>query len=213
MVSYHTVREQFRLFFKPTAVGGATYNSYRWCGIHGQINPSRQKSHDPPFTNDPANQTTFLHGWSISLLTGIWGSLVGEVQTLSIVDFQSLLNTPDGSSAAGPIGSLFSWAFNYSATRGATGGQRHIGEQAVVLSDLTPSTAFNPAKLINQYILYKVSSLVNFDPGEDLTQITQTPQGTGVVMSHDDDWCAVLGDVRIRIPFALFTSTDGAILI
>ncbi|KAJ7681946.1 hypothetical protein DFH06DRAFT_284548 [Mycena polygramma] len=152
MASYHTVREQFRLFFKPTAMGGAAaYNSYRWCGIHGQINPSRQKSHDPPFTNDPANQTTFLHGWSISLPTGIWGSLFGEVQTLSIVDFQSLLNTPGGSSAAGLLGSLFSWAFNLSTTRGATGGQRHAGEQDVVLSDLTlPSTAFNPAKLINQ---------------------------------------------------------------
>ncbi|KAJ7603707.1 hypothetical protein DFH06DRAFT_328593 [Mycena polygramma] len=177
MASYHTVDEQFRLFFKPTTVaGGATYNPYCWCGIHGQTNPSRRKSHDPPFTNDPGNQTTFIHGWSISLPTGLWGRLFGKVQTVPIVDFQSLLHPPGGFSAAGSQGSLVSWAFDFFAGRGESKGKQHADGDAV-LSDLAPhSMVFNPAKLINEYILYK------------------TPQGTGAVMAHDNDWCNILGD-------------------
>ncbi|KAJ7621725.1 hypothetical protein DFH06DRAFT_770591 [Mycena polygramma] len=177
MASYHTIREQFQLFFKPIAVAGATYNPYSWCGIHGQRNPSRRQSHDPPYTNEPWNQTTFIHGWSISLPTGLWGRLFGEVQTVSIVDFRSFLDTPDSQLAGGSQGSLFSWALDLFSSRGATRGKRKAGERDVVLSALsTPSAVFNPARLINEYILYKI------------------PQGTGVVMSHDNDWCNVLGD-------------------
>ncbi|KAJ7654144.1 hypothetical protein DFH06DRAFT_948240, partial [Mycena polygramma] len=66
MASYHTVRQQFQLLFKPTTAVGAIYQPYRWGGIHGQVNPSRNKSYDPPVANDPGNQTIFIHGWSIS---------------------------------------------------------------------------------------------------------------------------------------------------
>ncbi|KAJ7656975.1 hypothetical protein DFH06DRAFT_466757 [Mycena polygramma] len=179
MASYPTAPEQFRLFFKPTAVATATHSPYRWSGIHGQPNPSRNKSYDPPATNDPWNHTTFIHGWSISLPTGLWGKIFGEVQTVSLVDFQTLLNPPGGSSAADSQGSLFSWAFNLFAGRGATGGKRRAEARDVVLSDLSPpSSVFNPAKLINEYVLYK------------------KPQGAGIIMGHDDDWCNVLGDVQ-----------------
>ncbi|KAJ7672370.1 hypothetical protein DFH06DRAFT_91380 [Mycena polygramma] len=181
MASYHTVHEPFQLFFKPTAITGATYNPYRWDGIQGQIDPSRSKSYDPPIANDPGNQTIFIHGWSISLPTGLWGTLFGAAQTTSLVDFHSLLNPPGGSPVTASQGSLISWALNLLAGRGATGGKRHAGEpRAVVLSDLSPpSTVFNPAKLINEYVLYKA------------------PQGIGIVMSHDDDWCDILGDVLV----------------
>ncbi|KAJ7685797.1 hypothetical protein DFH06DRAFT_50685 [Mycena polygramma] len=179
MSSYQNVREQFKLFFKPTAVASATYTPYRWGGVHEQKNPSRMKSHDPP-TDNAWNQTLFIRGLTISLPTGLWGRLFGEVQTVSIRDFQSLLNASGGSSAVSSPGSLFSWALDLFAGGGTTGGKRQAGEQDVVLSDLSPpSTVFNPAKLINEYILHK------------------TPEGTDVVMSHNDDWCTVLGDFRL----------------
>ncbi|KAJ7637896.1 hypothetical protein DFH06DRAFT_1099335 [Mycena polygramma] len=193
MASYHTVREPFQLFLKPTTIAGATYSPYRWGGIQGQIDPSRSRSYDPPFANSPGNQAIFIHGWSISLPTGLWGTLFGAVQTLSIVDFHSLLNPPDGSSATNSRGSFFSWAFDYFAGRSTTGGNRHAEEpRGVVLSDLsTPSAVFNPAKLINEYILYKAT------------------QGTGVVMSHDDDWGRILGDATdLQNNGATFLASD-----
>ncbi|KAJ7612347.1 hypothetical protein DFH06DRAFT_1484947 [Mycena polygramma] len=196
MASYHTVREPFQLFFKPTAVG-ATYNPYRWDGIEGQIDPSRSKSYDPPSANDPGNQTIFMHGWSISLPTVLWGMAFGAVQTSSMVDFHSLLNPLGGPSTTGSQGSFLSWAFNFFASRGATGGNRHAGEpQDAILSDLsTPSTVFNPSKLINEYILYKA------------------PQGTNVVMSHSDDWGDILGDDSDLRPSDFFRRIDDQFII
>ncbi|KAJ7612364.1 hypothetical protein DFH06DRAFT_152746 [Mycena polygramma] len=179
MASFRAAREEFRLSFKPTAIAGATHNPYRWSGTHGQANPSRRKFHDPPSTNDPVNQTTFIHGLSISLPTGLWGRLFGTVQTSSLVDFRSLLNAPGSSSASGRQDSLFSWAFNLLSGRGATGGKQHAeARREATLSDLSPTAmVFNPAKFLNEYIAYKA------------------PQATGVVMSHDDDWCRVLDNV------------------
>ncbi|KAJ7612343.1 hypothetical protein DFH06DRAFT_1484945 [Mycena polygramma] len=209
MASYHNVglNEQFQLLFKRTAVAGATYNPYRWGGIKGQLDPSRNKCHDPPSTNNTGNQTVFVHGWSISLPTGLWGTLFGAVQTSSMVDFHSLLNPPHGPSVTGSQSSVFSWAFNFFAGHGATGGkQRAVEPQDVVLTGLSPlSTVFNPAKLINEYILYKVA-----------------PQGTGIVMSHNDDWCSILGDDSDLRPSDFFrriddhftiTEKDGATLL
>ncbi|KAJ7612344.1 hypothetical protein DFH06DRAFT_152306 [Mycena polygramma] len=198
MASYHTVHEQFQLFFKPTTTMiGATYNPYRWGGIPGQANPSRSKGYDPPLANDPGNQTIFIHGYSISLPTVLWGMAFGGVQTSSMVDFHSLFNPPDGSSATNSQGSFFSWTFNFFAGRGTTGGNRHAEEpRGVVLSDLsTPSAVFNPAKLINEYILYKA------------------PQGTGVVMSHDDDWGSILGDATDLRPSDFFRRIDDQFIV
>ncbi|KAJ6588064.1 hypothetical protein B0H19DRAFT_198002 [Mycena capillaripes] len=139
IASYGNAREEFELFFRPSAMPGTAYNAYRWSGAHGRRNPARRKSHDPPFTDDPANQTTFIHGWSISLPTGLWGRLFGSVKTSSIVDFQSRLNAPGGSSTAGSQGSLFSWPSNLFGGGGDTGGRKHAGEgQEVILSDLSP---------------------------------------------------------------------------
>ncbi|KAJ7654134.1 hypothetical protein DFH06DRAFT_1047655, partial [Mycena polygramma] len=112
MASFHAAREEFQLFFKPTAVTGAAYNPYRWSGIHGQKNPSRRKSHDLPWTNEPVNQTTFIHGLSISLGTGLWGRLLGTiaVKTSPIADFQLQLRATGGSHSGGSQGS---WSWNF----------------------------------------------------------------------------------------------------
>ncbi|KAJ6454509.1 hypothetical protein C8R47DRAFT_997204, partial [Mycena vitilis] len=140
IASFRAAREEFRLSFKPTAIAAAAHTPYRWSGAHGQTNPSRRKFHDPPSTNDPVNQTTFIHGFSISLPTGLWGRLFGTVQTSSLVDFQTLLNAPGGSSASGRQDSLFSWSFNLLSGRGATGGKQHVGEhREAKLSDLSPT--------------------------------------------------------------------------
>ncbi|KAJ7672364.1 hypothetical protein DFH06DRAFT_1363139 [Mycena polygramma] len=192
MASFRAARHEFRIFFKPTIIPGSAYNPYSWSGLHGQRNPSRRKCHNPHSTNDPANQTTFVHGFSIFLPTGVWGKLFGTVQTSSIVDFQSLLNAPSSSSGSGPHGSLFSWAFDLLSGRGAKGGKQRAGERrGAVLSDLSPTAmVLNPARLINEYILYKA------------------PQATGVVLSHDDDWCSILGDDHDLRPLDFFHRID-----
>ncbi|KAF7355806.1 Zn(2)-C6 fungal-type domain-containing protein [Mycena venus] len=172
MASYHAVCEEFELTFKPPY---RMPRPYRWSGAHACQNPAETKVCDPPSTNAPVNQTTFIHGFSISLPTGLWGKLFGTVQTSSIVDFQCRLNTTGGSCTGSSYGSLFS--LSWIGGSGATGGTRHAGDHGeVVLSDLSPvGKVFDPAKLINAYILHKAS------------------QAT-VVMSHDDDWSDILGD-------------------
>ncbi|KAJ7654141.1 hypothetical protein DFH06DRAFT_993910, partial [Mycena polygramma] len=137
MASFRAAREEFQIFFKPTVAAGSAYHPYSWSGLHGQKNPSRRKCHNPHSTNGPANQTTFIHGLSISLPTGRWGRLFGTVQTSPIVDFESILSSSGGSSAASPRGSLFSWSFDVLFGRGATRGNQRAGNN--VLSDLSPT--------------------------------------------------------------------------
>ncbi|KAJ7838272.1 hypothetical protein B0H14DRAFT_1087659 [Mycena olivaceomarginata] len=111
MASYYANREEFELSFKPTA--RADINKYRWSGTPGQKNPSRKKSHNRPRKNDaPLNHTTFIHGLSISLGTGLWSRLIGTVpvETSSIADFKT---RSGGSYAAGSQGSSSSWSWNF----------------------------------------------------------------------------------------------------
>ncbi|KAJ7835978.1 hypothetical protein B0H13DRAFT_2107668 [Mycena leptocephala] len=133
MASYCVAHEEFQLMFKPTTRRGATYEPYRWIGPHGQKNPAKRKDHDPS-TNDPLNQTTFIHGLSISLGTGLWARLFGTVtvETSSLADFQFRMNTTSASPTSSQ-GSLFSWSWNLLGG-GSTGGNRH----GVVLSVLSP---------------------------------------------------------------------------
>ncbi|KAJ7862723.1 hypothetical protein B0H13DRAFT_1638528, partial [Mycena leptocephala] len=141
MASYHTSREEFYISFKPTTGSGTPYKPYHWSGTPGQRNPSRKKSHDPPSPNAPVNQTIFLHGWAISLPTGLWGKLFGTVETSSIVDFQSRsrLNSTGGSSLASSLSS-FSWSLNLFGGGGATGGNHHATRNGDgVLSDFSPT--------------------------------------------------------------------------
>ncbi|KAJ7430167.1 hypothetical protein FB451DRAFT_1574988, partial [Mycena latifolia] len=180
MASYYANHEEFGLAFKPTVKADTIYPAYRWSGIPGQKNPSQTKSYDRPRASDePLNHTTFIHGLSISLGTGLWSRLFGTVTvgTSSIADFQFRLNTAGGSYVAGSQGWPFLWSWNFLGGGGATGGKHHAGQnREVVLSDVSPnSKVYNPAKLINEYILHKA-------PHES------------VIMTHDDDWCDILGD-------------------
>jgi hypothetical protein len=140
MASYHTIgEEEFILSFKPTSRADTTYRPYRWGGADGQRNPSKRKGYDPPSLDDPVNQTTFVHGLSISLGTGLWARLFGTVtvETSSLADFHFRVNRT-GDSQTGSGGSLLSWSWNLLGG-GTTGGNRHAGEPgAVVLSDLSP---------------------------------------------------------------------------
>jgi hypothetical protein len=155
MASYHHTRDEFELNFKPTAAANAIHQTYHWSGTHGRKNPATRKSYNPPSTNEPVNQTTFIHGWSISLPTGLWGSLWGTVETPSIVDFQSRINTARGSSSGSPQGSLFSWSWNFLTGGRTSGGKQHAGEnEAVVLSELSPIAMVS-------YFQYHQSSLTN----------------------------------------------------
>jgi hypothetical protein len=63
MTSFHSVRDAFQLTFtRPTGASG-----YRWRG-----NPAQKKYHDPSPMHEPyRDQTTFIHGLSISLGTGV----------------------------------------------------------------------------------------------------------------------------------------------
>ncbi|KAJ6588055.1 cyclin-domain-containing protein [Mycena capillaripes] len=204
IASFRTAREEFQLFFKPTTKAGTAHKAYRWSGPHGQRNPARRKSHDPPCSNDPVNQTTFIHGLSITLGTGLWSRLLGTVtvETSSIADFHlRSIRTGDLNSSSSQ-GSSFSWSWIFSGSS-TTGGNRHAGEtEAVELSDLSlTAKVFNPAKLINEYILQKA------------------PQAT-VVISHVNDWRDIWEDEpNARNPSVFFqriedqftiTEKDGA---
>jgi hypothetical protein len=71
MASFHSINstERFQLVFKPTTRTNSV-RQYRWRG-----NPAEKKSYDPsPITGGPLNQTTFIHGLSISLGTTIWAA-------------------------------------------------------------------------------------------------------------------------------------------
>ncbi|KAJ6562016.1 hypothetical protein B0H19DRAFT_91533 [Mycena capillaripes] len=175
MASFHGVGGEFQLAFQPTIATNSTFQ-YRWSGVHGCRNPAQTKSYYPSsISNRPLNQTTFIHGLSISLGTGIWGKLFASVEIREIVE--SRLGSPNGNLTSYPRGSsLFSWSLGFLGGVETTGGKQHA--QQVTLSDISPiSKMFHPGKVINDYILQKA------------------PQAT-VVMSHDDDWGDILADIQ-----------------
>ncbi|KAJ6562018.1 hypothetical protein B0H19DRAFT_91564 [Mycena capillaripes] len=175
MASFHSTDEDFQLAFKPIPRADATYQ-YRWSGAPGRRNPAQKKSYEPsPISNGPLNQTTFIHGLSISLGTGIWGKLFGTVEIREIAESQLGLGGSNGNSTSYPPGSsLFSWSLGFFGGGTTAGGKQHA--QQVILSDISPiSKILHPGELISNYILHKA------------------PQAA-VVMSHDDDWRDILGD-------------------
>ncbi|KAJ6517567.1 hypothetical protein DFH09DRAFT_1195245 [Mycena vulgaris] len=177
MASFHNVREEFQLTYKPTA-GPDTAPNYRWRGLHARKNPTRSKSYNPsPMEADSLNQTTFIHGLSISLGTGIWGKLFGDVEIRQLVDSR-LDSIKGGFSMVNSQGSsLFSWSLSFFGGGSTIGGKHRTTQDGdAILSDFAPvSKIFHPAELINNYLLQ------------------QAPQAR-VVMSHDDDWRDILQD-------------------
>ncbi|KAJ7745709.1 hypothetical protein B0H16DRAFT_971241 [Mycena metata] len=178
MASFHSVSDEFQLAFKPR-IRPDSASQYRWSGVHGHRLPAQHKSYNPSTNNSPLNQTTFIHGLSISLGVGLWAKLFAKVEIRDIGDSQ--LGGIRGNSMAYSAGSsLFSWSLGILGGGAAGGKQRTHTQQRgnIFLSDLSPiSKIFHPGELINAHILQKA------------------PQAT-VVLSHDDDWSDILSAVR-----------------
>ncbi|KAF7336872.1 Pleiotropic drug resistance ABC transporter protein [Mycena venus] len=174
MASFHSVGDGFKLAFKSTLVDSAigSFSQYRWSGSRAQT----KSYHPSPRNNARLNQTTFIHGLSISISTGIWGRLFGTVELREIVESRLGSSNAHSMSQNPGSSSSFSWSLGFLGGGTAAGGKHHLEQKHVSLSDLSPiSKIFHPGELINDYILQKA------------------PQAT-VVMSHDDDWSSILGD-------------------
>ncbi|KAJ6552770.1 hypothetical protein B0H19DRAFT_949488 [Mycena capillaripes] len=136
MAAFHSARNEFQLAFQPMPSANSSFQ-YRWSGMGGR-NPAQTKSYDPTPITGPLDQTTFIHGLSISLGTGVWGKLFGTVKICDIVE--SRLGTSDGNFTSPTPGSSFiSWSFGFSGGGSANGGNQHSEQNGhVVLSDLSP---------------------------------------------------------------------------
>ncbi|KAJ7712536.1 hypothetical protein B0H16DRAFT_1899903, partial [Mycena metata] len=170
MASFQSVAPgaEFQISFRPTnnVDGDQKYHFTRSA-------PAHTKYFDG--SADPFNQTTFLHGFSISLREGIRESLFG-VKVREITDSQM-----EGSQSDwvpfGSQGSSSSWSFDF-FSGGRAGGKKYTdptGESAT-LSELFPtSMVVHPGRLINNFLLRK------------------RPEAT-VVITHDDDWRDIFRD-------------------
>ncbi|KAJ6483875.1 hypothetical protein DFH09DRAFT_949477, partial [Mycena vulgaris] len=133
MASFSGVREKvFQLQFKPTEGAETAYN-YRWRGTNARIKKGFNSS---PIDATTLNQTTFIHGLSISLGTGLWGRLFGNVKICEIVDYQ--LGNAAGNSASRSQGpSVFSWSFGSLGAGSTSGGNTMRAEnEDVLVSDV-----------------------------------------------------------------------------
>ncbi|KAJ7261920.1 hypothetical protein C8J57DRAFT_460322, partial [Mycena rebaudengoi] len=170
IISFQDVgaEEEFQISFSPT-VGANAGHQYRW----QRGNPACRKQVD----NDGlTKQTTFLHGFTISLAYGIWGRLFGNVEICQLGESQP--SKPNSDFV--PFGSeqsRFSWFFGFFS--GSIGGKPNKpNDDIVTISDFPPTPKlFHPSQLLNDYLLH------------------QAPQAT-VALTHDDDWHAILTDVR-----------------
>ncbi|KAJ7745714.1 hypothetical protein B0H16DRAFT_971374 [Mycena metata] len=158
MASFHSVSDEFQLAFKPR-IRPDSASQYRWSGVHGHRLPAQHKSYNPSADRNPLNQTTFIHGLSISLGVGLWAKLFAKVEIRDIGD--SHLGGVNGNSMSYSAGSsLFSWSLGILGGGAPTGGKQHTERREnVFLSDLSPiSKIFHPGEIINAYILHKPPS-------------------------------------------------------
>ncbi|KAJ7614037.1 hypothetical protein FB45DRAFT_260927 [Roridomyces roridus] len=181
MASFQNAAAQppFRLAFQPVFDGNTSTYKYR----RTASGPARTRTSGQIPAEDVAlNQTVFIHGFSISLGTGIWGKLFKGVEISQIVDFR-VGQTNRDYVPYGSQGSTLSWTFGFLSGGGTTGGKQYGREDpastdAVKISDFTPAqNFFHPSKVINNYMLQKFPD-------------------AAVVMSHDDDWRDILRAVR-----------------
>ncbi|KAJ7305416.1 hypothetical protein DFH08DRAFT_721236 [Mycena albidolilacea] len=125
IASFHSVDDSLQLSFTPAAAD----SRYRWTG-----NPAETKDHNLSSTDEPTwNQTTFVHGLSISLGRGIWTRLFETVQ-ISETDAESRLGRGPTSFASSSQGSsLLSRVLGFFSKKTTTG-ESDEGEN-VVLAD------------------------------------------------------------------------------
>jgi hypothetical protein len=124
MASFHSVLETFQLTFM--LASGAS--GYRWRG-----NPAQRKYHDPSPMHEPYwNQTTFIHGLSISLGTGVWARMFETVQIREIANTESRLGGGSSNSSSFSHGSsLLSRILGFFGG----GGDDEQSRRHIVLSD------------------------------------------------------------------------------
>ncbi|KAJ7614116.1 hypothetical protein FB45DRAFT_938019 [Roridomyces roridus] len=182
-----SAQSTFRLAFEPTPTArpGPSmddhYNyGYRWTAA----GPARTKSYGSLPQTAPLNQTVFIHGYSISLGSSIWGKFFKDVQISQIVDSRLGRHNKDWV-PYGPQGFSISWALGFSGGGGSGRGTQYAGEQQggggggdvrndVGIADIAPTKQlFRPSQVINDYILRKCPD-------------------AEVVMTHDDDWRDIL---------------------
>ncbi|KAJ7017415.1 hypothetical protein C8F04DRAFT_1156523 [Mycena alexandri] len=128
MASFYGTSDPFQVAFTQSARASSdSAVRYRWHGMHDHPGPSQHKRYDPsPIINDaPLNQTTFIHGLSISLGVGIWGKLFGKVGINDIMESQ--LGSSSGRVSLAPASSLFSSVLGFLGGRGSTGGSSPAG--------------------------------------------------------------------------------------
>ncbi|KAJ7158518.1 hypothetical protein C8R46DRAFT_393683 [Mycena filopes] len=135
MTSFYGTSEEFQLVLRPSP----RTSRYRWSGTPDRPDPSQHKVYDEHTTHTPLNQTTFIHGLSISLGVGIWGKLFGQVGIRDIVESELGNANRSRDTPQAPGSSFFSWSFGLLGGGGSTGGTRHAGESGnVTLSDFPP---------------------------------------------------------------------------
>ncbi|KAJ7868169.1 hypothetical protein B0H13DRAFT_2281059, partial [Mycena leptocephala] len=148
---------------------------YQWSGV--PRNPAQTKCTDP---FGPWNQTTFIHGLSISLGTGIWGRLFGNVEIREIMESHweaqaRILCHAPGIILVFMVSRFWGWG-------SSAWWQHHAGEAAASFYRIFPHFQDLPSWRTNQYYIL-----------QKLTEAMQAPHAT-VVMSHDDDWGDILRD-------------------
>jgi hypothetical protein len=109
MASFHDISPQneLQLSFKPTTDAANGYR-YRW--QHTRCHHKQADS--PPVDGSPLNQTTFIHGFAISLSKGIWAKLSG-LESHQLVDLSTFLDKADRSfDPYRSRGSSFPWSIS-----------------------------------------------------------------------------------------------------
>ncbi|KAJ6562023.1 hypothetical protein B0H19DRAFT_1259642 [Mycena capillaripes] len=160
MASFQNIaaEREFQLRFKPNADATAGWK-YRW----RKGTPARTKCFMNSAEPNLANQTLFLHGFSISLGEGIWGKLFGDVSVGPIADFrggksrsQLVPFGSQGSSGSRSLGLGSRTAQNghdMDALRSAPADQE---DEDVQLCHFSPTPTFlHPSQLVNSYLTQK----------------------------------------------------------
>jgi hypothetical protein len=140
IASFQNVADQneFQLSFKPSvrSDSGYRYRFQRGTPACTKVFPSLAQDDELPL-----NQTTFLHGFTISIGEGIWARLFGAVGVTSH-NVESLVPKSDSNFVPfSSQGSLFSWSLGFFGGGGTFGGKKYAGESGddVTMSDLSPA--------------------------------------------------------------------------
>ncbi|KAJ7067220.1 hypothetical protein C8F01DRAFT_662786 [Mycena amicta] len=154
---------EFELLFRPSS----TKDDYRW----RRGTPARTKRFIPQATGPlSANQTVFIHGYSISLGERLWSRLFGQV---SVQEITTSRKPNSGSSFIPFSSSSTTFSGFFASSPGKTSSNNNT--PSVITADLTPKLGIlHPSQLLHDYLR---QALYRFNFSTEKTIIT-----------HDDDW-------------------------